>query len=448
MSAVSQSTRMTEGSITKHILTFAIPIFWGNLFQQMYNTVDSLIVGRYLGSESLAAVSSSSNLIFLLVGFFGGVSIGAGVVIARYFGAQDMDRVHRSIHTTVALGVICSIFLTIIGIFGAPFILKLMGTPPKVLAESVTYFRIYFAGSLGFIMYNSFVGILRAVGDSKHPLYYLVFASLLNIVLDLVLIAGFGFGVGAAALATIISQITSALLCLAQLLRSPQEFRIIPTDIRLDKEMLKQIIRNGLPAGFENSVISIANVFIQSAINSFGTNAIAGCGSYTKIQGFSFIPVNSFTAALSTFISQNLGAKQHERAKKGAHFGLICCAILAELIGVFTYTFAPQLMSAFSDVPEVIEYGVTYARVNGLFFFFVAFTHTAASIIRGAGKGTFSMYVYVFTWCVVRIIYISLMVKVIPSISVIFWAYPITWALSTLVFGIYLLKSDWVHGLD
>lgn len=448
MSATSQSTLMTEGSITKHILKFAFPIFWGNLFQQMYNTVDSLIVGRYLGSESLAAVSSSSNLIFLLVGFFGGVSVGAGVVIARYFGAQDMDRVHKAIHTTVALGVICGIFLTIIGFFGAPFILNLMGTPPEVLAESITYFRIYFAGSLGFIMYNSFVGILRAVGDSKHPLYYLVFASVLNIILDLVLIAGFGFGVGAAALATIISQITSAILCLIQLLRSPQDFRIVPADIRLDHEMVRQIIRNGLPAGFENSVISIANVFIQSAINSFGTNAIAGCGAYTKIQGFSFIPVNSFTAALSTFISQNLGARQHDRAKKGAHFGLICCAVLAELIGVFTYLFAPQLMSAFSDVPEVIECGVTYARVNGLFFFFVAFTHTAASIVRGAGKGTFSMYVYVFTWCVVRIIYISIMVKFIPSISVIFWAYPITWALSAFVFMIYLLKSDWVHGLD
>lgn len=448
MSSASSTTLMTEGSISKHILKFAIPIFWGNLFQQMYNTVDSLIVGRYLGNESLAAVSSSSNLIFLLVGFFGGVSIGAGVVIARYFGAQDMKRVHDAIHTTVALGLICGVLLTILGVFCAPFILKLMGTPAEVLAESVTYFRIYFAGSLGFILYNSFVGILRAVGDSKHPLYYLVFASLLNIVLDLVLIAGFGFGVGAAALATIISQITSAILCLIQLLRSPQEFRLYPKDIRLHGDMVRQIIRNGLPAGFENSIISIANVFIQSAINSFGTNAIAGCGSYTKIQGFSFIPVNSFTAALSTFISQNLGAKQHERAKKGARFGLICCAVLAEMIGVFTYIFAPQLMSAFSDVPEVIECGVQYARVNGLFFFFVAFTHTAASIVRGSGNGTFSMYVYVFTWCVVRIVYISVMVKLIPSIQVIFWAYPLTWALSTIVFSIYLLKSDWVHGLD
>lgn len=439
---------MTEGPIWKRIITFAIPIFWGNLFQQMYNAADSLIVGNFLGSAALAAVSSSGNLIFLMVGLFNGIAIGAGVVIARYYGAREIRKMQNAIHTTVAFGLICGVFLTIVGITAAPRILVLMGTPENVLPNSITYFRIYFCGSLAFVMYNFFVGILQSVGDSKHPLMYLIFSSIVNILLDLLFIGVFHFGVGAAAFATIISQFLSSFLCMRQLLNSPEEFRLHLDQIRINPVMLKQIISNGLPAGLQNSIISLSNVFIQSNINAFGEMAIAGSGSYIKIQGFGFLPVTCFAMALTTFISQNLGAKEYDRAKKGAVFGIICSISAAEVIGICIYTFAPHLISIFSSVPEVIKFGTMHARTDTLFYFLLAFSHCMAGIMRGAGRSTVPMAVMGVCWCLIRVIYVSSIVKIIPSIRMVFWAYPITWTLSSIVFLLYFLKSDWVHGLE
>lgn len=295
----SSAKLMTEGSIWKRIVAFAIPLFWGNLFQQLYNTADSLIVGNFLGSSALAAVSSSGNLIFLMVGLFNGIAIGSGVIVAKYYGARDIPNLQKSIHTTVGFGLICGVILTIVGIIAAPQILVLMGTPEAVLPNSITYFRIYFTGSLAFVMYNFFVGILQSVGDSTHPLIYLIVSSVTNIILDLVLIAGLGFGVGAAAFATVISQFLSAILCMVQLLHSPEEFRLHLNRINLDSYMLRQIISYGLPAGLQNSIISLANVFVQANINQFGEMAVAGCGSYMKIQGFGFLPITCFALALT-----------------------------------------------------------------------------------------------------------------------------------------------------
>ena len=268
MAAHNKTIPMTEGTIWKRIVAFAIPLFLGNLFQQLYNMADSLIVGNFLGSNALAAVSSSGNLIFLLVGFFNGIAVGAGVVIARYFGAQEKEQLQRSIHPTIAFGLICGIALSLIGVILAPKILILMGTPEEVLPNSTVYFQVYFAGSIFFVMYNIFVGILQAVGDSRHPLYYLIISSITNVILDLIFVAGFHFGVGSAALATTISQALSAILCLLQLLRSPEEYRVSIKKIRLDFFMLRQIISNGLPAGVQNSIIALANVVVQSNINS------------------------------------------------------------------------------------------------------------------------------------------------------------------------------------
>lgn len=384
----SSATLMTSGPIWKKIIAFAIPLFFGNLFQQLYNTADSLIVGNYLGSSALAAVSSSGNLIFLMVGFFNGIAIGAGVVVAKYFGAKKFNLVQRAIHTIVALGIVSGILLTVVGVIAAPQILVMMGTPPEVLPNSVTYFRIYFCGSLAFVMYNFLVGILQSVGDSKHPLIYLIISSVINIVLDLILVAGLGMGVGAAAFATVVSQFISALLCLLQLLKSPEEYKIHPSCIRMDWLMLRQIISNGLPAGLQNSIISLANVVVQSNINKFGQMAMAGCGSYSKVEGFAFLPITCFAMALTTFISQNLGAKEYQRAKKGAVFGVICSLSIAELIGVIIYLFAPQFLAAFNDTPQVIAYGTDQARIDALFYFLLAFSHCMAGILRGAGKST------------------------------------------------------------
>lgn len=444
----SSATLMTSGPIWKKIIAFAVPLFFGNLFQQLYNTADSLIVGNYLGSSALAAVSSSGNLIFLMVGFFNGIAIGAGVVVAKYFGAKKFDLVQRAIHTIVALGIVSGILLTVVGVVAAPQILVMMGTPPEVLPNSVTYFRIYFCGSLAFVMYNFLVGILQSVGDSKHPLIYLIISSIINIVLDLILVAGLGMGVGAAAFATVVSQFISALLCLLQLLKSPEEYKIHPSRIRMDWLMLRQIISNGLPAGLQNSIISLANVVVQSNINKFGQMAMAGCGSYSKVEGFAFLPITCFAMALTTFISQNLGAKEYKRAQKGAVFGVICSLSIAELIGVVIYFFAPQFLAAFNDTPQVIAYGTDQARIDALFYFLLAFSHCMAGILRGAGKSTVPMFVMLICWCIIRVSYITAAVHFIPDIHVIFWAYPLTWTLSSITFLIYFLKSDWIHGLE
>ena len=446
MNKTSKTTLMTEGSIWKKIIAFAIPLFLGNLFQQLYNTADSLIVGNFLGSEALAAVSSSGSLIFLLVGFFNGIAIGAGVVIGRFYGARQIEKVQKAIHTTIAFGLAAGAALTVIGVLLTPQLLLWMGTPDDVLPNSIIYFRIYFCGSLAFVLYNIFVGILQSVGDSRHPLIYLIISSVVNILLDLLFVGVFRFGVGSAALATIISQFASAILCLILLSKSPEDYRVHFRKIRFDFFFLKQIIQNGLPSGFQNSIISIANVVVQANINSFGKMAMAGCGAYSKIEGFGFLPITCF--AMTTFISQNLGAGKYDRAKKGARFGILCSVITAELVGLLIYGLAPVLIAAFNNDPQVVAFGTTQARTVTLFYFLLAFSHCVAGILRGAGKAIVPMLVMMCCWCIIRITYISIAVKIIPVINVIFWAYPLTWTLSSIVFLIYFLKADWIHGFE
>lgn len=449
MSTVKQSkTLMTEGPIGRKIIFFALPLFLGNLFQQLYNTADSLIVGNFLGSDALAAVSSSGNLIFLMVGFFSGISMGAGVVIARYFGARETEKLQKAVHTTVAFGLAASLLLTALGVWLAPLILRLMSTPADVLPQSVIYFRIYFAGSVSFVMYNVFVGILQSVGDSRHPLVYLVISSLVNIALDLLFVGVFHMGVGSAAFATIVSQLVSALLCLAHLMRAPSDYRVSLHNIRFHAGLLRQIIANGIPAGFQNSIIAFANVIVQTNINAFGKMAVAGCGAYSKIEGFAFLPINCFTMALTTFVSQNLGSKQYDRARKGAKFGVLCSIATAEGIGLIIFLAAPILIGAFGREERVIAFGTAQARVEALFYFLLAFSHCIAAILRGAGKAVVPMLVMLAVWCVIRISYITAAVSLIPDIHVIFWAYPLTWGISSIVFAIYYTKADWIHGFE
>jgi len=442
------STLLTEGVIWKKIITFAFPLFLGNLFQQLYNVSDSLIVGNFIGSDALAAVSSSGSLIFLMVGFFSGISMGAGVVVARYYGARDKKSVSIAVHTTVAIGIVAGVTLTIIGILFTPKILSWMGTPQDVLPNSILYFRIYFCGSLAFVLYNIFVGILQSVGDSKHPLIYLIISSVVNIVLDLLFVAVLGWGVGSAALATVISQFTSAILCFIRLLRVKEEYRIIIKKIRFDIPILKQIIQNGLPSGLQNSIIALANVVVQSNINAFGKLAVAGCGAYSKIEGFGFLPITCFSMALTTFISQNLGAKQYDRAQKGARFGIICSITMAEVVGILIYLFSPLLIAVFNSDPDVIAYGVTQARTVTLFYCLLSYSHCLAGIFRGAGKSNIPMLVMLACWCIIRVSYITIIVRLIPVINVVFWAYPLTWTLSSIIFTIIYFKSDWMHSFE
>lgn len=447
MSRSSSATLMTEGPIWKRMIAFAVPLFWGNLFQQLYNTVDSLIVGNFLGNNALAAVSSSGQLIFLMVGLFNGIGMGSGIVIAKNFGARNMEKTRRAMHTAIGFALICGIFITVMAEIAAPLVLNLIGVPAEVIPNSLAYFRVYFAGSLGFVLYNFSMGILQALGDSKHPLIYLIISSVTNIVLDLVLIGGFHFGVGAAAFATLVSQVVSACLCLWHLTHNPEEIRLNLREICLDKGMVKQIVANGIPAGIQNSVIALANVFVQSQINFFGANAMAGSGSYFKIEGFAFMPVTCFCQTLTTFISQNLGAEKYDRAKKGAVFGVSCSMAMAEIIGVCIFSLAPLLIGAFGGSAEAVQIGILQARTISLFYCLLAFSHCMAAIQRGAGRSFVPMLVMMIVWCGIRILYISIAIRVRPVINVVFWAYPITWTISSVVFLIIYKKTDWIHGL-
>ena len=458
MAAINRSTDMTTGSIWKRMVSFAVPVFLGNLCQQLYNTVDSVIVGKFVGKQALAAVASSGNLIFMMTGFFMGLFIGAGIVIAQYFGARNYEKVRSAVHTDIAFALCCGVLLTLLGVFFTPTILTWMRTPADVLSTSILYFRLYFLGSLATILYNAGMGILQAVGDSRSPLYYLVISSVVNVALDLLFVGGFHWGVWSAALATtisqgaavatVISQVVSAVLCIIKLTRSDGPYRLEIKRIGFDLPLLKKITSQGVPSGVQNSIIAIANVVVQSNINTFGSDAMAGCGSYSKVEGFVFLPITAFAMALTTFIGQNLGAGQFDRAKQGARIGILCSMAMAELIGVALFFLAPYAMRLFNDDPAVVAIGVRQSHIEALFFCFLAFAHGVSAVLRGAGRAQVPMYTMLGCWCILRVSYITLALKVWPDIATIFWAYPITWSVSCVVFLIYYLKADWVHALE
>lgn len=442
---MKKQSSLTEGSIWKGLLLFALPIFLGNVFQQFYNAFDSWVVGRFLGDTALAAVSSSGSLIFMMIGFFNGVAMGAGVVIARCYGARDYASMSRAIHTDIAMGLAAGALLTVLGVTFTPTILRWMGTPENVFPQSVSYFRYYFCGALFTVMYNIFVGILHALGDSRHPLYYLMISTIVNVVLDLVFVGVFRWGVGAAALATTLSQGISALLCCIHLLRLDGPGRVRVREIRFHSQTLRAILRLGLPSGVQNSVIAMANLVVQSSINSFGSAAMAGCGSYSKLEGFAFLPVTCFAMALSTFVGQNLGAGNYSRVKKGVAFGIACSTIAAECIGIAAYLFAPQLIGIFNNSPQVVDYGTRHMRIICLFYCLLAFSHCIAGIMRGAGRASVPMYTMLCCWCVIRVSYITLALRAVNRLEVVSFAYPLTWTLSSIVFLIYFLRADWIH---
>ena len=444
----TKNVSLTEGSIWKNLTLFAIPILLGQVFQQLYNTADAWIVGHFRSNSEYAAVTSTGSLVFLLIGFFSGIAVGAGVVIARYYGAKDEKKLDSAIHTTIAFGLICGVVLSVVGVLLTPKLLQLMKTDTSYFQYSVEYFRYYFLGALSIVMYNLGMGVLRAVGDSKSPLYYLIISSLVNIGLDYLFVGVFDWGVWSAALATSISQLLSAILCVIRLAKGGEGFQFQFRRLRIEGPMLKEIIRYGLPSGIQNSIIAFANVVVQSNINTFHEDTVAGCGTYSKLEGFAFLPITCYTMALTTFVSQNLGAGQHDRAKKGSVFGIFSCVIIAELIGVALLIFSRPLLAFFTNNEAAIEVGIRQIRVEALFYCVLAFSHCIAAIMRGAGKPMIPMFVMLGAWCVLRVAYISIVVPIVGESWVIFSAYPLTWTCSSIVFLIFYLKSDWIHGFD
>ena len=441
----SKKISLIEGNAKIGMLKFAFPIFLGQVCQQLYNVVDAIVVGNYVGQNALAAVTITGALIFLLVGFFGGMFSGVGVIISRYFGANDEKKIKKAVGTAVSFGLISGTILTIVGTLLTPTLLRLMGTPDNVFQDSSIYIRTYFTGILFVVMYNTACGIFQAVGDSKRPLYYLVISAVINVVLDILFVGFFNMGVIGAAIATVISQGTSAFLAFFRLARIDSIYKVTLKGICIEKSILKGMINIGLPSGIQNSVIAFANVVVQSSVNSFGAVVMAGNGAYIKLEGFAFIPVTAFSMAITTFVSQNIGAENFDRVKDGARFGIIFSCVCAELIGLVIFVLAPYLISIFGNNPEVIAVGTQRAHLNALFYFLLSFSHCISGVLRGAGRSKIPMLTMLICWCVIRVSYIKIATYFINNVAVVFWAYPITWFLSSTVFLIYYKKSNWLE---
>lgn len=440
---MKEKVNLTEGPIAKGLIAFAVPLFLGQLLQQFYNMADAWVVGNFASNDAFAAVSMTGNLIFAVIGLFNGIAIGGGVVISRYFGAKDEEGVRRAIHTNFFVGLAAAVISTILGLILVPHILNWLRTPDTVMPEAMAYFRIYFAGVSTVILYNTCMAIMRAVGDSLHPLYYLIFSSIVNVILDLIFVAGFGWSAGGAAFATVIAQGLSVLLCLIQMGRGMGDTKIQLKYLRPDRSMLGQVIRQGVPTGIQNCVISIGNLVVQSNINSFGAYAISGHGAFAKVEGVVFLPIMSMSMSLPTFISQNLGAKEYGRAKKGAAFGILFGAVFAELLGVILYFLVPYALRIFVNSEEAIRFGTIHGRTVALFFFLLAFSHCASGALRGCGKSMVPMAAMLICWCGIRIVYVTAALPVFPVFRTISWAYPLTWTLSSLILGAFLLRMDW-----
>lgn len=436
---------MTEGPIWKNILLFALPLLLGNLFQQLYNAVDSIVVGNYIGSNALASVGSSAPLINLLVGFFSGLATGAGVVISRCFGARNKDGVSRAVHTSMALAFVCGVLLSIVGIVLSPRLLAWMGTPEEVMASSVLYLRIYFMGLLAVLIYNMGSGILRAIGDSKTPLYFLIVSSVLNIILDVVFVTQFKMGIAGVGWATLIAQAVSAVLTLLWLMRVQGDHRLYFHKLRLHGDVLLQVAKIGLPGGMQNAVISFSNLIMQSSINSFGAVAMAGCGSYTKIDGFAILPLMSFSMALTTFTGQNIGAGKIDRVRRAAKTGTLLTLTSTFCISAFLLLFAEQVISIFNSEPEVVYYGVAMMRVLVPGYFFLGITHTLTGIVRGAGATTVPMIIMIFCWCFLRMAWVLGSLAAAHIIQFVFLGYTLTWGISSLLMFFYYKKGDWLR---
>lgn len=446
MPFTKKAIRMTEGAEWKNILAFALPLMLGNLFQQLYNTVDSIVVGNFVGKEALAAVGSVDPIINTFIGFFSGLSAGAGVVISQYFGAKDNERVSKAVQSTIAITLIMSVITTILAIISTPLLLRLLGTPDDVWVEAKSYLDIYFLGVTGLLFYNMGSGIMRAVGDSTRPLIFLVLSALINTVLDIIFVALFHWGVAGAAYATIIAQGVSAALILVVLTKEKGPFRIVWKKVRLYKTITRQIVFIGLPTAIQLMVTAFSNVFVQSYINYFGSAAMAGWTSYSKIDKFCLLPVQSIGLAITTFTGQNLGAGLNDRAMKGIKSATWMNFFTALALIIILWIFAPGLVMMFNQDKEVIHYGTLFLRLLSPFFVCNAFNQVHNGALKGAGNTRTPMIIMMSTFIVSRQIYLFIVSRTITTMPYSLYAtalgYPFGWVLCTIILAIYYKRVD------
>lgn len=434
---------MTEGSIFRNILFFSAPLILGNLLQQTYNAADSIIVGNFVGSNALAAVGSSTSLIFLLIAFSQGASVGASVIVSQYLGAQDGKRVRLSVHTAFAIAGILGVLLTIGGLLFSKRILIAMGTPAEVLPDSVRYLQIYSAGLIFNVLYNMAAGILNAAGNSRKSLGYLAAAAVTNIGVDLILIGLFGWGVTGAAVATTLSQAVSCVLAMGYLLRVDADYRVSLREMHIHPLMAKRIIQVGLPTGIQNMVISLSNILVQASVNTFGAAAMAGFGAYLKIDGFCVLPMMSFSMAITTFVGQNYGAGKFDRMKKGMWVTIAMGVVYTVVMGAVLILFARQVLGFFSQDEAVIDFGVQALRIFCPFYWVPAIMHALAGTVRGTGKSIPPMLALLFSMCIFRIIYLKTILPFFDTIFGIYILYPISWTMGMLLMVLYTWKGHW-----
>ena len=433
---------MTQGSITHHLISFALPLLLGNLFQQFYNLVDTYVVGNYVSNEAYAAVGSVTPIINTFLGLFIGFSAGAGVVISQYYGAKRYDQVEKTVHTAITMTLILGVIFTGVGLGMTPFMLRLMKTPENVLPESTAYLTIYFSGILGLMLYNIGAGILRAVGDSQRPFYFLVVCAIMNTVLDLVFVLAFDMGVEGVALATILSQATSAVLVMATLLRTDECIKLRLRSLRLHWDMLKKIIRVGIPAAIQMAITSFSNIFVQSYINYFGDNCMSGWTTYAKVDQLLFLPMQSIALASTTFVGQNLGCNQVERARKGVSRALFLAICSTLILMVPVLIFAPNIVAFFNDKPEVVEYGSLLLRWMTPFYVLCCFNQVYSGALRGAGNSKAPMVIMLTSFVVFRQIYLFAMSQICNEIIPIAMSYPAGWLLCSTLTAIYYHKAQ------
>ena len=437
-----QDVDMTQGSIIHHLLTFAFPLLLGNIFQQLYNTVDTWVVGNFASNEAFSAVGSVGPIINVLIGLFMGLSTGAGTVISQFYGARQQEKVSQTVHTSILMTLILGVVFTFIGIIFTPFMLRMMKMPVNVMPDAIAYLRIYFSGVLGLLFYNMGSAILRAVGDSKRPFYFLVVAALLNTILDLIFVAGFKMGSAGVALATIIAQGISAILIIISLMHSHECVRLELKKLNICWDVLKKVFRVGIPAAMQLAVTSFSNVFVQSYINFFGDNFMSGWAAFSKINQLVLLPMQSLSLAATTFVGQNLGANKPERAKKSVGIALGLALSSAAILMTPLLIFAPGVVAFFNPKPEVIEYGILLLRVISPFYLIYCVHDILGGALRGAGNGKVPMVITLLCFVAFRQLYLFVMANYICNeVIPIAMSFPAGWLLSSTLVFIYFMRT-------
>ncbi len=439
-----EQNRILEGNLYKAIMMFFMPIWFGTFFQQLYNTVDAVIVGNFVGKSALAAVGGpTSTIINLLVNFFVGVSSGAGVVIAMYYGSRNVDKTKLSIHTAMAISIAGGLLLILIGVPFSPIFLEWMDTPAEILEQASVYIRIYFCGSVFNLIYNIGSGILRAMGDSKKPLYFLIVASVVNIVLDVVFVVYMDMGVAGVGLATIIAQLASAVLVILSLKALPEEIQLSARKIKLNGPMCAEIFKIGIPNGIQSIAFSISNIAIMSSINAFGTDTVAAWTAYGKIDAMFWMTVGSFGIATTTFVGQNFGAKNFDRVKKSVRACNVLSMGAAILLSVLMLTCYPFLYRIFTKDQAVIEIGATMVKVMVPLYFTFTFIENFSGAMRGVGHSIAPTVLTIMGICVFRVVWILFVLPLNNTLITAIISYPISWALTAIIFTIYYMSGIW-----